>query len=99
MTNVVLRTVVEHQDGQEAPRPVEPISDPAKRHALFECARTTSGAEPGRIMANEAFATFDDVDGNFVQQFQTSGFDARVYELYFHAYLARNHFRHRPQLR
>lgn len=70
----------------------KPITAPEKRHVLFESVRTASGAEPGRIMANEVFATFDDVDGNFVEQFQTSGFDARIYELYFHAYLARNHF-------
>ena len=70
----------------------DPITEPVKRHPLFEGARTSPQAEPGRMMANEVFATFEDVDGNFVEQFQTSGFDARVFELYFHAYLTRNHF-------
>ena len=30
---------------------------------------------------------YDDVDGNFVQQFQTNGFDARIWELYLFASL------------
>ncbi len=37
---------------------------------------------PGRAMLREVFADFDDPDGNFVQQFQTSGFDARTFELF-----------------
>jgi hypothetical protein len=44
------------------------------------------GSAPSRGMMNEVFSSFDEVDGNFVEQFQTSGFDARVWELYLHAY-------------
>jgi len=44
------------------------------------------GSAPSRGMMNEVFSSFDDVDGNFVEQFQTSGFDARVWELYLYAY-------------
>lgn len=33
-------------------------------------------------MINEAFARFPDRDGNFVEQFQTTGFDNRTFELY-----------------
>jgi hypothetical protein len=44
------------------------------------------GSAPSRGMMNEVFASFADVDGNFVEQFQTTGFDARVWELYLHAY-------------
>lgn len=32
------------------------------------------------------YDTFHDADGNFVEQFQTHGFDARVFELYLQAY-------------
>jgi hypothetical protein len=35
-----------------------------------------------RAMMNEAFARFADRDGNFVEQFQTTGFDNRTFELY-----------------
>ncbi|MEI2282441.1 hypothetical protein [Paenibacillus polysaccharolyticus] len=42
--------------------------------------------EPTRVMMNKAFEFFNDVDGNFIEQFQTTGFDARVFELYLSSY-------------
>ncbi|WP_416808199.1 hypothetical protein [Bacillus thuringiensis] len=42
--------------------------------------------EPTRNMMNEVFSCFPDSDGNFVEQFQTTGFDARIFELYLYAY-------------
>jgi hypothetical protein len=63
-----------------------------KRHPLFEGVRTSPNDEPGRMMANEIFATFTDPDGNFVQQFQTTAFDARTFELYLFAYLKKSGF-------
>ena len=30
---------------------------------------------------------YEDIDGNFVEQFQTTGFDARIWELYLYAVL------------
>ncbi|WP_439597998.1 hypothetical protein [Falsiroseomonas sp.] len=36
---------------------------------------------------------YQDVDGNFIEQFQTTGFDARVWELYFFAMLTELNFR------
>jgi hypothetical protein len=44
------------------------------------------------MMMNEVWATFDDADGNFVEQFQTTGFDARTFELYLGAYFRRSGF-------
>lgn len=44
-------------------------------------------------MASEVFQDFPDTDGNFVEQFQTTGFDARVFELYLYAYLSRSGYR------
>lgn len=35
---------------------------------------------------------FEDVDGNFVEQFQTTAFDARLWELYLFAYLREENF-------
>ncbi|WP_307449051.1 hypothetical protein [Paenibacillus sp. V4I3] len=43
--------------------------------------------EATRLMMNEVFQKFHDADGNFVEQLQTTGFDARVFELYLFAYL------------
>jgi hypothetical protein len=42
--------------------------------------------EPTRNMMNKVFSHFPDSDGNFVEQFQTTGFDARTFELYLYAY-------------
>ena len=40
---------------------------------------------PSRAALREVAATMHDPDGNFVQQFQTPGFDARTFELYLQA--------------
>jgi len=50
------------------------------------------GYEPTRRMLADIAATFDDKDGNFVKDFQTTGFDARLWELYLHAYLRSDGF-------
>lgn len=39
-----------------------------------------------RNVINEIMPHFFDVDGNFVEQFQTTGFDARLWELYLFCY-------------
>ncbi|BFU93918.1 MAG: hypothetical protein NTNFB02_06400 [Nitrospira sp.] len=43
------------------------------------------------IMAEIAYS-FEDPDGNYVQQFQTSAFDARLWELFLYAFLHENKF-------
>ncbi len=43
-------------------------------------------------MVDDIFQTFEDPDNNFVEQFQTTGFDARYFELYLYAYLVRSGF-------
>lgn len=40
---------------------------------------------PARAMVNDVYETFEDVDGHFLKEFQTHGFDARIWELYLHA--------------
>jgi hypothetical protein len=50
------------------------------------------GFEPARRMLADIAATFNDKDGNFVKDFQTTGFDARLWELYLHAYLRSDGF-------
>jgi hypothetical protein len=59
---------------------------PSYKSLLTERASLTRG-----ILAS-VFETFDDPDGNFVEQFQTTGFDTRYFELYLHAYLSRSGF-------
>ena len=42
---------------------------------------------PAMMIMTEMMRNYVDVDGNFVQQFQSNGFDARLWELYLYAYL------------
>ena len=43
-------------------------------------------------MLEEVYQDFDDPDGNFLEQFQTTGFDSRLFELYLFAYFSRSGF-------
>ncbi len=70
----------------------QPIIDVKKLSSSFDYVRTHPVAEPARIMTNEIFQDFPNPDGNFVEQFQTTGFDARTFELYIFAYLSRSGF-------
>ncbi|MFZ1882617.1 MAG: hypothetical protein WAU53_03220 [Rhodoplanes sp.] len=46
---------------------------------------TSEGFSPARGIIEPMMKWYEDVDGNFVQQFQTTGFDARIWELYLFA--------------
>jgi len=61
-----------------------------KLNTHFVQMRTAPVSEPARIMANEVFKDFPNPDGNFIEQFQTSGYDSRIFELYLYAYFSRS---------
>src|SRR5712692_4802526 len=42
---------------------------------------------PARTVITKIMPYYIDIDGNFVEQFQSTGFDARLWELYLYAYL------------
>ncbi len=62
-----------------------PVVPDSQLNPLYRAVATLEGYRPARVMMERAFKRFHDVDGNFVQQFQTTGFNARVWELYLHA--------------
>lgn len=64
-----------------------PIVPTAKYHPGFVTLLRDESFIPARKMISEIMPHYVDVDGNFVEQFQTTGFDARVWELYLHSYL------------
>ena len=68
----------------------EPTVDTSKLNPAFERMRISPASEPARLMADEVFQDFSDPDGNFVEQFQSTGYDSRVFELYLCAYLSRS---------
>ncbi|MEW6173464.1 MAG: hypothetical protein AB1510_10450 [Bacillota bacterium] len=69
-----------------------PVVDPVKLNPKFEQLRTWPGAEPTRKILDEIFQEFDDPEGNFLEQFQTTGFHSRYFELYLFAYFTRSGF-------
>jgi hypothetical protein len=63
-----------------------------KLHPIFEALRTSPASESARWMLDEVYQSFEDSDGNFLEQFQTSAFNARFFELYLFAYFSRSGF-------
>jgi hypothetical protein len=51
--------------------------------------RSRAASEAARWMMDDIYASFVDADGNFLEQLQTTGFDARVFEFYLYAYFLR----------
>ena len=64
-----------------------PLVPFAKLHPGFITLCESEAFAPARRQIAEIMPHFVDVDGNFVEQFQTSGFDARVWELYLYSYI------------
>lgn len=72
--------------------PFVPIVPLPKLNPLFQRVAAMEHHSPARGMIREVFRDCTDRDGNFVEQFQTTGFDARIWELYLHAYLTDSGF-------
>lgn len=64
-----------------------PIVPASKQHPFFVKLIKEESFLPARSIINEMMPHFIDIDGNFVEQFQSSGFDARLWELYINSYL------------
>ena len=63
--------------------PAVPI---VKQHPFFLKLAQEDSFIPAKTVINELMPHFKDIDGNFVEQFQSSGFDARLWELYLNTY-------------
>ncbi|MBI1406034.1 MAG: hypothetical protein GC145_07910 [Caulobacter sp.] len=76
-----------HQGEDDGP-PVDffaPITPEADQHPIFRVLRTDPRYSPARELIAAMMRYHRDVDGNFIQQFQTVAFDARLWELYLFA--------------
>ncbi|MEO8021924.1 hypothetical protein [Polaromonas sp.] len=58
-----------------------------KLHPSFKLLNEGDHWIPAKSIMSEMMRHFRDVDGNFVEQFQTTGFDSRIWELYLYAAL------------
>lgn len=70
-----------------APRVPESRADPS-----FVNLRDLEGYSPARDLISAMMRWHDDIDGNYVEQFQSAAFDARLMELYVFALLVENGF-------
>ena len=64
-----------------------PIVAHEKLHPYFVALSSDSVFFPARSIISGLMPHYADVGGNFVEQFQSTGFDARLWELYLYAYL------------
>jgi len=69
-----------------------PIVPTEKQHPYFIRLIRDPGFSSAKAIINEIMLHFIDVDGNFVEQFQSTGFDSRLWELYLNLYLSEEQF-------
>lgn len=69
-----------------------PVVPTHKQHLYFTKLSQEEVFVPAKAVINELMSHFVDIDGNFVEQFQSTGFDARLWELYLNTYLNEEQF-------
>ncbi|AJG17426.1 hypothetical protein [Cupriavidus basilensis] len=76
--------------GDEKGRPVDffmPVVPKEKLNRDFATITALEGYSPAVDLMKPMMRWYEDADGNFVEQFQTTGFDTRLWELYIFAML------------
>ncbi|MEJ0024931.1 MAG: hypothetical protein WDN01_02790 [Rhizomicrobium sp.] len=74
--------------GDEAGTPIDffqRLAPETKLNPGFRALRDDEGYSAARGIIEPMMRWYEDADGNFIEQFQTSGFDARIWELYLFA--------------
>lgn len=78
----------EGEEPSEPPAPIDffaPVTPEQDQHPTFKVLANDPRYSPARELIAAMMRHHKDVDGNFVQQFQTVAFDARLWELYLFA--------------
>jgi len=76
--------------GDEKGKPVDfftPVVAEEKLNRDFATVTSSEGYSPALELMKPMMRWYEDADGNFVEQFQTTGFDTRLWELYLFAAL------------
>jgi hypothetical protein len=79
-----------HHQGDEKGEPVDfltPVHPPESLHPDFQQLANEIGFFPARGIIEPMMRWHEDLDGNFVEQFQSTAFDQRIWELYLFAML------------
>lgn len=85
----------EYCQGDEDGAPVDffaLIADEERLHPSFKVLRDREEYSAARGIVNPMMRWHEDADGNFIEQFQTVGFDPRIWELYLFAALREMNF-------
>src|SRR5260370_5317937 len=88
MERIAAEPDAEYDQGEETGAPVDFFTSvvPSKRpNPNFVLVRDTERYSAARGIIEPMMRWYEDADGNFVDQFQTTGFDARIWELYLFA--------------
>jgi hypothetical protein len=96
MERAAMAPVEEHYQGHPRRKPVDFFTPLVEREGLnpgFLSLIELEGFSPARGIIEPMMRWYEDVDGNFVEQFQTAAFDARLWELYLFATLVEMGFR------
>jgi hypothetical protein len=78
----------EFHQGDTKGKPVDffiPVVPEERLHPHFRILARDRKYSPARELISAMMRYHEDLDGNFVEQFQTTGFDARLWELYIYA--------------
>lgn len=79
-----------YSQGDERTPPNEIFNEvvrPEKLHPYFVVLKNELRFEAARNLIKEIAYSFVDVDGNYIQQFQSDGFDSRLWELFLYVFL------------
>ncbi len=88
MERIAAEPDAEYHQGDEAGRPVDfftPVVSSGRLNPDFVRVRDTEEYSAARGIIEPMMRWYEDADGNFVEQFQTTGFDTRIWELYLFA--------------
>jgi len=81
------KTIYPEIGGNAPPNEIlEPCMLQEKLHRYFRVLTEENRFEAARNLIKEIAYTFKDVDGNYIKDFQTTGFDGRLWELYLYVY-------------
>ena len=69
-----------------------PVVSSEKLNPSFKSLMDQPSYHPARTMLDHIYQGFIDLDGNFLEQFQSTAFDARFFELYLFAYFSKSGF-------
>ena len=73
-------------------------AEESKLNSTFKILQTNRCWTPAKRIITEMMRNYEDIDRNFVQQFQTSAFDARLWELYlYNVFLEEGLYIERPK--